>query len=248
MVESREKKKKKNRKEDLERVKEEGKGGTGGEETENEEAVMTYLNPSSPKVIALYEAVRALSVEGVDLTQLKVSEIAARAGIGKGTTYEYFKSREELIVKAILYNMYHHIQSVENKMKQVEGFRRKIDVVLDTLFEQDGPDQNLFQRMMPFFHDIGSFPIRFHEELKKCAPCSKMQFDSVSQVLLEDAQREGVIQEGINLFYMQMALFNLVLDYAIYRKRFCCPEMMLSLSDAEMRQRLYENLIYALRK
>lgn len=218
------------------------------ETKENREDAMTYLKPSSPKVIALYEAVRALSREGADLTQLKVSDIAARAGIGKGTTYEYFKSREELIVKAILYNVYNHVQVVEGKMQQAEGFQQKIYVVLDTLFEPDGVDKNLFQRLMPFFHDVGSFPPRFREEMKKCAPCSTEAFEGAGRLLFEDAREEGIIQDGLNPFYMQTALFNIVLNYAIYRQQSHCPEMNLRLSDEEVRQRLYENLVYALRQ
>ena len=39
----------------------------------------------SSKVIALYQAVVGLFEEGADMSVVTVSEIAARAGIGKGT-------------------------------------------------------------------------------------------------------------------------------------------------------------------
>lgn len=219
----------------------------GKETKENREEAMTYLKPSSPKVIALYEAVRALSKEGTDLTQLKVSDIAARAGIGKGTTYEYFKSREELIVKAVLYNVYNHVRVVEEKIKQQKGFQKKVYVILDTLFEPDGDDRNLFQRLMPFFYDIWSFPIQFREEFKKYAP-GMNTMDCIGNLLLQDAVEEGAVQEGLNLYYMRAALFNTILDYAFFRQEAKCPEIKNGLTDEEVRQRLYENLIYALRK
>ena len=38
--------------------------------------------------------------EGQDLTKLKVGDITAKAGIGKGTAYEYFSSKEEIVEKA----------------------------------------------------------------------------------------------------------------------------------------------------
>ena len=41
-----------------------------------------------PKVTAMYEAVLDLFASGRELTTLKVSEITAKAGIGKGTAYE----------------------------------------------------------------------------------------------------------------------------------------------------------------
>ena len=54
------------------------------------------------KVLKLYEAVIQFAKEGAVITNLTVSEISSKAGIGKGTTYEYFESKEELISRAIL--------------------------------------------------------------------------------------------------------------------------------------------------
>ena len=42
--------------------------------------------------------------EGVDISCLKVSDITARAGIGKGTAYEYFRSKDELVECALNYH------------------------------------------------------------------------------------------------------------------------------------------------
>ena len=47
------------------------------------------------KVILMYEAVISLIEEGKDINSIKVVDITSRAGIGKGTAYEYFKSNEE---------------------------------------------------------------------------------------------------------------------------------------------------------
>lgn len=236
-----------NEKENSKKVNEENRRNRKKEDTENAEDIMTYLRPSSPKVISLYNAVRALSSEGADLTQLKVSEIAAKAGIGKGTTYEYFKSREELIVKAILYNIYNHVHIVQGRIQQQKGFQNRIYVVLDTLFESGEDNRNLFQRLMPFFYDIGSFPVRFREEFKKYVPGMK-EIECIGDILLRDAMEEGILEEGLNLFYMQTALFNMIVDYAIFRQQSRCQDIKLQLSDEEVRQRLYENLVYALRK
>lgn len=210
-------------------------------------ADQTYLHPSSPKVIALYDAVSALSREGADLTQLKVSDIAAKAGIGKGTTYAYFKSREELIVKAILYNLYHHMQIIRNRILQADSFREKVYVTLDTLFEEKKYDKNLFQRLMPFFYDVSSFPARFREEFIKWAPDIN-KIEGIAAIILEAAVKEGLVQRGVNIFYVRTAFFNTVLNYAIYQQQSCCEKMNPRLSEEEVKQRLYENLIYMLRK
>ena len=53
------------------------------------------------KKAAVFRAVLKLLRQGRPLGDLKVSEIAEAAGIGKGTVYEYFPSREELLRDAM---------------------------------------------------------------------------------------------------------------------------------------------------
>lgn len=54
---------------------------------------------------AVYEAVLKLLGEGQDLSDLTVSQIAAAAGIGKGTVYEYFPSKKEIVYSLTDYCM-----------------------------------------------------------------------------------------------------------------------------------------------
>lgn len=49
------------------------------------------------KEVGIYEAVLTLLAQGEDLSALTVSQIAAAAGIGKGTVYEYFASKEDIL-------------------------------------------------------------------------------------------------------------------------------------------------------
>ena len=65
-----------------------------------------YENGALPeKVRLLYEAVLAMVTNGWDINRMKVSDITAQAGIGKGTAYEYFSSKEEIIANAVLYDV-----------------------------------------------------------------------------------------------------------------------------------------------
>ena len=57
-----------------------------------------------PKEKAVYRAGIELFEEGADINNLTVAEITGRAGIGKGTAYEYFSGKEEMIAKAFFYN------------------------------------------------------------------------------------------------------------------------------------------------
>ena len=58
----------------------------------------------SEKQILIYKAIVDLINEGADVSGMKVGEITARAGIGKGTAYEYFSSKEEMVIEALEYN------------------------------------------------------------------------------------------------------------------------------------------------
>ena len=88
------------------------------------------LNPPE-KVLAMYRAVVDLINEGNDIRVLKVSYITGRAGIGKGTAYEYFSSKEEIISSSVLY----YAQTCVEKLKAItesdHGFCEKINEVMD---------------------------------------------------------------------------------------------------------------------
>ena len=62
-------------------------------------------NQVPPKVTAMYRAVSTLLREDKDISEMSVSMITGLAGIGKGTAYEYFDSKEEIIVCALLYEI-----------------------------------------------------------------------------------------------------------------------------------------------
>ena len=87
----------------------------------------------SPKVEALYRAVIELLLEGREVSKMKVSEITERAGIGKGTAYEYFKSREELLVEALDYYQRNWSENIQEELSRRDGFMEKISCLFDLL-------------------------------------------------------------------------------------------------------------------
>ena len=87
----------------------------------------------SPKVEALYRAVMELLLEGREVGKMKVSEITERAGIGKGTAYEYFKSREHLLMDALDYYQKSWSESIQEELSRQNGFMEKISCLFDLL-------------------------------------------------------------------------------------------------------------------
>lgn len=206
----------------------------------------SYLNPTSAKVIALYGAVGALLKEGADASQLKVADIAARAGIGKGTTYDYFKSREELIVKAMLYQIAENLRAIWEKVDTEENFQNKVYTFLDQVFNSSCEENCLIRQLLPVFSGGGNMPVRFREELKKCgSPIREMK--KITDLLYKSAVREGLCSGALSEYYVQTAIFNLLISYGIYRHPGGCPEEEMPPDEEEVKKRLYENLIYMLR-
>lgn len=82
-------------------------------------------NTHSEKEILVFNAITKLMNDGVKLHTVKVADIAKAAGIGKGTIYDYFKSKDEILEKALIYNMNIELSQVLNKISTVKGFRNK---------------------------------------------------------------------------------------------------------------------------
>ena len=89
------------------------------------------MKETRPKVLALYRGVLELLDEGADVNSIKVSDITAKAGIGKGTAYDYFKSREEIIACALLYDVEQKIEEEKEELDRHQGFSKKVIYAFD---------------------------------------------------------------------------------------------------------------------
>lgn len=96
------------------------------------------------KVLALYQAVIEFINEGCDINTLKVADITGRAGIGKGTAYEYFSSKEEIISSAILYYVKVCFEKLQVISTDNRTFQQKINEVMDFIDEHVKEKQGVF--------------------------------------------------------------------------------------------------------
>ncbi len=84
------------------------------------------------KAVRLYRAVAALIAEGAVVGTLKVAQITERAGIGKGTAYAYFDTREEIIVYALIFFMEETAKKLEEEIEEKEKFAEKMELCMVT--------------------------------------------------------------------------------------------------------------------
>ncbi len=83
------------------------------------------------KVRAIYDSVLQAVEEGRDLSELTVSGITGRAGIGKGTAYDYFDSKEEIIACAVVFLMNQILTKLEAQLAAMDSLERQIDFLFD---------------------------------------------------------------------------------------------------------------------
>lgn len=94
--------------------------------------VKNIIDPPE-KMLKMYGAVMSFLHEDKELMSLKVSDITTRAGIGKGTAYEYFSSKEELITSALMWGIVAKIHELAESVSRKENFREKCYCIYEWL-------------------------------------------------------------------------------------------------------------------
>ncbi len=79
----------------------------------------------------IYKSVWDIYVGGTDLGSLRMGEIAEASGIPKGTIYEYFRTREQLVSEAIVWALEQAAEALCKEMEKADDFGRRWDAVLE---------------------------------------------------------------------------------------------------------------------
>ena len=93
-----------------------------------------FINPPK-KARLMFEAVIGYVHEKIDPGSLTVQDITARAGVGKGTAYEYFSSKEELIALALFFDYGLRILELQELLEKKKNFEEKMLGLLDWLHD-----------------------------------------------------------------------------------------------------------------
>lgn len=99
----------------------------------------------------IYQGVISLIQSGRPLNELKVSEIAAASGIGKGTCYEYFRSKEEIIRNTLLYCFHQSFGSLCG----TQQFEADFEAGFKTTLRQLAAAMNSFSPLQTLMSSMG---------------------------------------------------------------------------------------------
>ena len=87
---------------------------------------------------AIYQAALGLIAQGASPAAMKVQDIAQAAGIGKGTVYEYFSSKEEILRGMALYCFDSEIAHIRSRFAVCESLSDLEDAVVGYLQDLEG--------------------------------------------------------------------------------------------------------------
>ena len=170
-----------------------------------------------PKEKAIYQAVLALFEEGADLNSLTVSEITKRAGIGKGTAYEYFSDKEEMIAKALFYNTELFCKHLYEGIAEKESLYAKIDFLLLTMEEQIGNTNCIFRLML--LSDNSMLSKRMRELMEEKKLSGEMPVIDIIEKILENEFQNSEIPSGERMEYLVMSIFSKIWCYALWLEK-----------------------------
>lgn len=196
------------------------------------------------KVLLMYQAVSELLRDQKEITKLKVADITSRAGIGKGTAYEYFSSKEELIAKALIYEYSQKIAGLIQRVDEKENFRSRYACILDWIRDNRGFHQMFSDLVVTAFggkHICGGL----HEILQ--GDFEERVTDYIGTIiddLMESGYREGVFTEQ-NMQKRRMAFWSSVSEYAMTLMG-PSHNPLFTMDEAEVRQFVYESMVKAL--
>lgn len=198
------------------------------------------LNPPE-KVLAMYEAVFKLLSRDCDVNTIKVADITGLAGIGKGTAYEYFSSKEEIIAASMLY----YVQECVDRLREIsvssKQFQKKIYAVMDLIDAHMKEKQGIFLLIKIL---IGSYEVpkslkSVYEQMQK--KCCEEDKNAIIDRMIEGGVSEGLIKET-NLFLQRAAVETQMSVYCMY-KIAAEQHIETDLEDETLREYIYRNIL-----
>lgn len=163
------------------------------------------------KVLQLYRGVIELILEGVDIRTLKVSDITQKAGIGKGTAYEYFDTREEIIVCAILHVIACIQEEVRAEFARRESFFDQMEYLLEVL-EKKMAERECFLHFIHLLTDTSICGLKLQERMKEEGQ-EKHNLVAMLVGLIQDGMERGELRTDLPIGYLCYAVSSQIVCF-----------------------------------
>lgn len=211
---------------------------------ENFSITMQNVTDPPEKVLLMYQAVSELLRDQKDIAKLKVADITSRAGIGKGTAYEYFSSKEELIANALMHDYSQKVLDLIQKVHEEKSFEGRYYRILDWIKDNKEYHQMFSDLVRAAFggRQVCGF---LHDALQEDFEAEVGNYmGNIMDLLMEEGYKEGVFTEE-NTQKRRMAFLSTVSEYAMAVMG-PSPNPLFTLEEEEVRRFVYESMIKAL--
>ncbi len=167
-----------------------------------------------PKALAVFKAVVELFTEGADLNTLTVSEITTRAGIGKGTVYDYFANKEEMLAGALYHEMdvvcwelYESLQARKDLYERIE------QILLD--METHRQEMECAFKVLHLLMDNSQVSKQLRELFREKNDGELPLYQMLQKLIQEElGERSRISKE--DMLYLVMNTMSKLLCYAMY--------------------------------
>ena len=176
-------------------------------------------------------------MEGADINNLTVSEITARAGIGKGTAYEYFSSKEDILAQAFYFAMVTVTELLDKRLAQKQHLYDKIEMIMLDMEKHKKEIVCAFKVLyMMMDNSVVGKKIRqlFHENKEY----DMMLFDLIEKMIREELGQKVQLSDEDSL-YLVMSIASRLMTYALYLNG---DEACMLCGNKVMRERLCKDI------
>jgi len=127
------------------------------------------------------------------IKDLTISQVAKTAGVGKGTIYDYFKNKEDIVFEIVNILMQEHNAKKEQKLLTVETTKEKIKVFFSFFYNDEDIELRQLYKEFVSISLLNPDPhmIAFHSE------CSQNHYNWFKNILQEGIDKGELIEESL---------------------------------------------------
>lgn len=197
---------------------------------------------NSEKELALFHAVLELIEENADFSSMTVSDITGKAGIGKGTAYEYFSSKEEMVAKAIVWAIERQTEKAMQMLSEKNSMEEQILGIMDFI-ETEMCSKKCNIRLLKVLSHSCEMQEKLQQEFEKCAPMQK-SVEKVVDEIISLGDREGNIAQGMKKTFRYTVIVSGLISYFMFLTQ---NRETVDVTQEEMRLFLSRQMLTALK-
>ncbi len=156
----------------------------------------------APKVVDKEQRRKEIAVACLDLIhevgikKLTVAQVAQTAGIGKGTIYEYFENKEDIIFEIINIHIEEHHKQFLEAIENIETTKEKIFLYFQFVFDDSVENMKHFNGYKEYLSIVLS-----DENEAMCefnTSCDEFFNKQLKKIIQESIDKKELIPEAIN--------------------------------------------------